>query len=113
MGPATTKLYFAGEEMCKQRNYDCRILYKLKSLFEQNERLEDIHEERRSIEFGIKTGKLGLAAIDNVKSGYRNVRDITEPILGVTSEEYNVLLDTMAKELRDLNSYYHINRVYA
>ncbi|CAG8580496.1 12375_t:CDS:2 [Acaulospora morrowiae] len=60
--------------------------------------------ERRSLDY---------KAIDSITTGFSHVKTFMMPILEVTSEEYDKMLNTMTKELRDFNTYQPIIRAYA
>ncbi|CAG8440492.1 11107_t:CDS:2 [Acaulospora morrowiae] len=94
------------------RNLEINPSDKLLSRFEQNDRLEDIHEEKNMMLFKTEDGNLGKAAIDNIKYGFNNMKIVLVPILGVTSEEYDEMVNVFGKELEDNESYLDVRRVY-
>ncbi|CAG8464760.1 18532_t:CDS:2 [Acaulospora morrowiae] len=112
-GPVTCKVFNAVNDFVAKQNIDHKVLYKLRLFVEQTGQFEDICEEKNTLSYGEKMGKLGQAAIDNAKFGLINARQIVLPALGVTSEEFDEMLDIVAKELREFDTYHQIIRVYA
>ncbi|CAG8768169.1 15479_t:CDS:2, partial [Acaulospora morrowiae] len=106
LGPVSTRLIDAA------RNLDNNISNRLRSLLEQNGRLEDIHEEKKMMRFKTEDEKLGKAAVENIKYAYCNIKSVLPSILGVTSEEYDEMINVFGKELKDNDSYLDLTRVY-
>ncbi|CAG8718175.1 1276_t:CDS:2, partial [Acaulospora morrowiae] len=89
LGPVSTKLFRAADDMLTSRNLDYKILYSLRFFVEQNGQFENIVEEKEIMYFGATTGKLGRATVDNVKIGFISMRHYVLPFLGGTPEEYD------------------------
>ncbi|CAG8602268.1 14549_t:CDS:2 [Acaulospora morrowiae] len=113
LGPVSAKIRSAFEHFSEHKDIDFNVLCKLRSFVEQNGQFNDIHEVKNESFFSPETGKLGRAAIDNIKILFGNLISTLMPILDVTSEEYYEMVNSMCKELSDFNSYQHIIRIYA
>ncbi|CAG8440458.1 11104_t:CDS:2 [Acaulospora morrowiae] len=94
------------------RNLDKDICYKIRSLLEKNNQLEEINEEKNLMCFNTKDSKLGKAAVDNLKTAFCNLKPVCMPILEVSSEEFDEMVETSAKELEDNSSYFDLVRAY-
>ena len=46
--------------LCEQRNFEIAVVPKVKSFFEQQERLKDVKDEEKLFYGGAEAGKLGL-----------------------------------------------------
>ncbi|CAG8497365.1 18262_t:CDS:2, partial [Acaulospora morrowiae] len=94
------------------RNLDENICYKLQALFERDERLEDINEEKNELRYKTKDGKLGKAAVDNIKCVISNLKPFLLSILEVSSEKFDEIIVQFSKEMEDNDSYHDMRRVY-
>ncbi|CAG8708668.1 6653_t:CDS:2, partial [Acaulospora morrowiae] len=112
LGPVSTKMWDAACKLHNNRNLDNNISYRLCSLLEQNGQLEDIHEERNMMRYKTEDGKLGKAAVDNTKNVFSNMKSVLLPVLEVTSDEFDEMINTFGKELEDNDSYLDVIRVY-
>ncbi|CAG8506797.1 3705_t:CDS:2 [Acaulospora morrowiae] len=99
-------------EMQTSRNFDNNLIYKFRSLLEENGKLEDINEEKNVNSYCTEDGKLGKACIENARTAFYNLKTLFLPLLGVTQERFEEMLETLPKELEDNKSYFDIARVY-
>ncbi|CAG8619941.1 1151_t:CDS:2 [Acaulospora morrowiae] len=112
LGPVSTIFFDTVRNLQTARNLDTNICYKTRSLLEENGKLEDINEEKNALRFCTEDGNLGKAVIDNTKTAFYNMKPVAMPILGVSSEKFDEMVETCAKELEDNKSYHEVVRVY-
>ncbi|CAG8581535.1 17506_t:CDS:2, partial [Acaulospora morrowiae] len=112
MGPVTSQLVDAVNILLKARNLDQKVVYEMRSLFDKNDQLEDVKEEENIMPYSSEAGRLGQAAITNTITGLDSVKTFLLPILNVDSEDFDKMLDTMSKELKEFHSYNHLCRVH-
>ncbi|RHZ85321.1 hypothetical protein Glove_67g48 [Diversispora epigaea] len=113
LGPVSSQLFTAVEKMHQLRDLDIRIPYKLRSYFEQHGNLENITEEKNRIPYGPETGKLGQAAIENVRLGVSHLKTYLLETTKISSEEFDNNMVVLVKELNEFDSYHDICCVYA
>ncbi|CAG8507648.1 6376_t:CDS:2, partial [Acaulospora morrowiae] len=111
-GPVSSKFFDALCELQKSRNLDSNIVYRSRSLLEENGRLEDINEEKNVYSYSTEDGKLGKAAVDNAKTVFNNLKPLYLPILAVTPEKFDEMFETCVKEMEDNKIYHDTCRVY-
>ncbi|CAG8483188.1 13970_t:CDS:2 [Acaulospora morrowiae] len=112
LGPVSTKMFDAVCKMQASRNLDADPSDRLRSRLEQNGKLEDIHEEKNMMLHKTEEGNLGKAVVDNTKNVFRNMKPALQPILGITSEEYDEMMNVFGRELEDNASYLDVCRAY-
>ncbi|CAG8483145.1 13968_t:CDS:2 [Acaulospora morrowiae] len=112
LGLVSTKMFDAVRKIQTSRNLDNNLAYKLRSLLEQNDKLEDIHEDKNMMRYKTEDGKLGKASVDNAKYVFCNIKPVLLPVLSVTTEEFDEMINVLGKELDNNDSYLDINRVY-
>ncbi|CAG8755904.1 15588_t:CDS:2, partial [Racocetra persica] len=111
-GPAGTRL-FAGLCTLLDKGGDSNACYKLRKYVTEQGYLENINEEEKNVYYGKENGRLGEVSVEN---SMRVMRDLKTPmmnILQVSSEEYDEICETTTEEIKELNSYYPMIRVYA
>ncbi|CAG8521548.1 13790_t:CDS:2 [Acaulospora morrowiae] len=111
-GPISTKIFDTICEIQNSRNLDNNIIYRLRSLFEESGKLEDINEEKNVYNYSTEDGKLGKAAIDNIKTAIHSMKLVLIPLLEVTPEKFEEMVEVCGKEFEDNKSYHEIGRIY-
>ncbi|CAG8562807.1 13553_t:CDS:2 [Acaulospora morrowiae] len=111
-GPISTKIFDTICEIQNSRNLDSNIIYRFRSLFEESGKLEDINEEKNVYNYSTDDGKLGKAAIDNMKTAFHSLKLVLMPFLGVTPEKFDEMVEACDKEFEDNKSYHEIGRIY-
>ncbi|CAG8519130.1 2270_t:CDS:2, partial [Acaulospora morrowiae] len=83
------------ERFCEKIGIDHDAFLKLRLLVEQNGQFYDIHEVKKAFFYSPETGKLERAVIDNFKILFGTLGSALMPILDVTPEEYDDMINSM------------------
>ncbi|CAG8447820.1 4585_t:CDS:2 [Scutellospora calospora] len=106
-GPAGTRL-FAGKG-----GADINACYKLQKYVTEQGNLENIKQEVKNMYHGKQNGRLGEVSIENTMCAMKNLKTQIMNIMQVSSKEYDEIIKIATEEIRELNSYYPMIRVYA
>ncbi|CAB4414372.1 unnamed protein product [Rhizophagus irregularis] len=115
-GPVLSKIYEAHNTSCLQRGVDLRIIPNIDKIIQSNQNTPIVYRDEKSYILGPNGGKVGMIKQD-IYIGYHDNEVATEnlsPLLGVTKEEYNVMITKhLIEELKNTNPEFSLVRYWA
>ncbi|RIB23135.1 hypothetical protein C2G38_2242874 [Gigaspora rosea] len=114
-GPATLRIWNAGEEILMEKGGDLNVYQKLDQFLQNQGRLENINKEVKKAYFSVKHNNIEFskAFINDMVSITNSLKPFLTKKLQISDENFDELAKTSEKELVELDTYIYWVRAYA
>ncbi|CAG8562844.1 8540_t:CDS:2 [Ambispora leptoticha] len=116
-GPAASQLqnFYEGFSHSKGVNNVTSLFSRIPRYLEATNQMNtsQVHREERKEPIGKWGGRFGELAINNFATFYRLIRQHLVPIMGITNDQYEEIVETFIKEVEEHKTYAISSRVFA
>ncbi|GBC00854.1 hypothetical protein RclHR1_00040005 [Rhizophagus clarus] len=101
----------------ESQKIDYEIICRFKECLQSTNQLKDITEQKLKIPIGKSNGFIGELAAEYIMCTVKSMADNLMPIMNLTNEEYDHLVEEIEKEVKEneeeYNAYFHFRRYFA